>query len=57
MMQLTFEAFAAAAKVRGLDEVLERRWHPLRPFATGCFREGRQISPRWSAQSLTQPQA
>jgi hypothetical protein len=28
MRQLTFETFAAAAKVRGFDEVLERKWQP-----------------------------
>lgn len=28
MSELTFEAFAAAAKTRGFDEVLERKWPP-----------------------------
>jgi hypothetical protein len=28
MSQLTFETFAAAAKARGFDEVLERKWQP-----------------------------
>jgi mannose-6-phosphate isomerase-like protein (cupin superfamily) len=28
MKQLTFETFAAAAKARGFDEVLERQWQP-----------------------------
>ena len=28
MRELTFETFAAAAKARGFDEVLEREWQP-----------------------------
>jgi mannose-6-phosphate isomerase-like protein (cupin superfamily) len=28
MSQLTFETFAAAAKTRGFEEVLERTWQP-----------------------------
>jgi hypothetical protein len=28
MSELTFETFAAAAKMRGFDEVLERKWQP-----------------------------
>ena len=28
MSQFTFETFAAAAKARGFDEVLERTWQP-----------------------------
>ena len=28
MSQLTFETFATAAKARGFDEVLERKWQP-----------------------------
>ena len=30
MSELTFETFAAAAKTRGFDEVLERKWQPSR---------------------------
>jgi len=30
MRQLTFETFAAAAKTRGFEEVLERKWQPSR---------------------------
>lgn len=34
MSELTFETFAAAAKTRGFDEVLERKWQPSQVIDT-----------------------